>query len=214
MGVRAEKECGWGLSDDAGGRHDVLAWGDLSGDCDQSGTALPVHSNRTEAKMRSLMPVAVILLSSVSAFGKYYEAERYDVTLRLDSQGDLAVTETVVFRFVVGPFQFVFREIAATETDGIDHVQAWFDGRPCALGTGPGEVEISGSSPVMVRWHFAPIMSGSHTFTVQYRATGIMRPAGDSQALSWRVLPQQSNYSIGASVIDLEYPPGVEPQAD
>jgi Predicted membrane protein (DUF2207) len=162
--------------------------------------------------MRNLTPVAVILLSSVSAFGKYYEAERYDATLHLDSRGVLAVTETVVFRFVGGPFQYVFREIAATETDGIEDVQAWIDGRPCASGTGPGEVEIHGSSPVMVRWHFAPVSEGSHTFTVQYRAAGTVRPARDSQALVWRALPQERGFRIASSDIVLEYPSGVEPR--
>jgi hypothetical protein len=81
------------------------------------------------------------------------------------------------------------------------------------LGSGPGEVEILGSSPVMVRWHFSEILSGTHTFTVQYRAAGTVRPSGDSQALIWRVLPQQRSYGIGASAIDLEYPPGVAPRA-
>ena len=163
--------------------------------------------------MRTLTPVVLILLSSVCAFGKYYEANRYDVKLQLDSRGVLTVTETTAFRFVVGPFSYVFREIAATETDGIDNVQASMDGQPCALGTGPGEVEISGSSPVIVRWHFAEILSGTHTFTVQYRAAGTVRPSGDSQTLVWRVLPQQRSYGIGASAIDLEYPPGVAPRA-
>ena len=87
--------------------------------------------------MRALTPVVLILLSSVCAFGKYYEANQYDVKLQLDSRGVLTVTETVAFRFVVGPFSYVFREIAATETDGIDNVQASMDGQPCALGTGP-----------------------------------------------------------------------------
>ena len=163
--------------------------------------------------MRTLTPVALLLLSSISAFGKYYEAERYDVTLHLDSQGVLAVTETVVFHFVGGPFTYVFREIAATETDGIEDVQASIDGEPCAWGTGPGEVEIHGSSRVMVRWHFAPVLSGSHTFTVQYRAAGTVRPGRDSRHLAWRVLPPQRGYGIGSSEIVLEYPPAVEPRA-
>src|ERR1017187_10092189 len=149
--------------------------------------------------MRTLTTVAAILLSCIPAFGKYYEAEHYNVTLHLDSQGVLTVTETVDFHFVAGPFEYVFREIAATETDGIAGVQAAMDGRPCGSGTGPGEVEIHGSSPVMVRWHFNPVMTGTHTFTVQYRAAGTLRPAGDSQALIWRVLPPQHNYHIGSS---------------
>jgi hypothetical protein len=152
------------------------------------------------------------LLSSVSAFGKYYEAQDYDVKLHLDSRGVLTVTEAVKYRFVAGPFSYVFREIAATETDGIDDVQAWMDGLPCASGTGPGQVEIQGSSPVVVRWHFAEILSGYHSFAVQYRAAGTLRPSANSQTLVWRVLPRQRSYGVGASAVDLEYPPGVVPR--
>ena len=162
--------------------------------------------------MRTLTPLVLILLSGVSAFGKYYEANRYDVKLQLDSRGVLTVTETTEFRFVVGPFTYVFREIADTETDGIENVKAWMDGQPCASGTGPGEVEIQGKSPVMVRWHFTEILSGVHTFIVQYRVAGTVRPSPDSQALIWRVLPQQRSYGVGASTVDLEYPPGVVPR--
>ncbi len=153
------------------------------------------------------------VLSSVSAFGKYYEATHYDVHLQLEPAGVLAVTETVDFRFVAGPFQFVFRDIAATETDGIRDVEASLDGQPCAAGTGPGQVEISGTSPVQVRWHFAPLMEGSHTFTVSYRAAGVIRPGSDAQTLRWRALPQERSYRIGSSNITLEYPAGIQPIA-
>ena len=134
-----------------------------------------------QANIRILTAVAGILLSGVSASGKYYEAERYDATLRLDSRGGLAVTETVAFRFVVGEFTYVFRDIATTETDGIANVRASMDGRPCAEGTGAGEVEIHGSSPVKVVWHFAPILNQTHTFTVEYYAAGVVRAGGGSR---------------------------------
>jgi uncharacterized membrane protein YgcG len=165
-----------------------------------------------EANMRNLTLLAALFLSSLSAFAKYYEAEDYDTTLRLDSRGDVTVTETVVFRFVAGPFRYVFRDIATNETDGIEDVQAWMDGRPCASGTGPGEVEIRGSSPVTVRWHFEPVLAGTHTFKLQYRAAGLLRPGRDSQTLVWRVLPRPREYQIGASRIVVEYPAGVEPR--
>ena len=163
--------------------------------------------------MRTLTTVAALLLSSIPAFGKYYEAQNYNVTLQLDSQGVLTVTETADFRFVAGPFTYVFRDIAATETDGIGGVLAWMDGRPCGSGTGPGEAEIHGSSPVKVLWHFAEILSGNHTFTVQYRAAGTIRPAGGAQRLIWRVFPQQDNYSVRASDIVLEYPADIKPRS-
>jgi uncharacterized membrane protein YgcG len=163
--------------------------------------------------MRTLPVVAALLVACFTASAKSYRAERYDVDLRLDSQGGLDVTETVDFRFIAGPFHYVFREIAATETDGIENVHASMDGVPCDAGTGPGQVEISGTSPVEVRWYFDPIFSGNHTFVVHYRAAGVLRPSPDSQTLIWRVLPQKRGYGIGMSEIVLHYPDVIEASA-
>jgi hypothetical protein len=78
------------------------------------------------------------------AAAKDYRAERYDVTLNLDRHGKLAVVETVEtvdFRFLGGPFHFVFRDLDTGYTDGISHVRA----------SGPGNVEISNDSPIHLR---------------------------------------------------------------
>jgi uncharacterized membrane protein YgcG len=161
--------------------------------------------------MRTSPVLALLLLSSLAASAKFYEAERYDVKLQLDSRGELAVTETIDARFIAGPFHFFFRELATTETDGISDVRAAIDGTPCPPGTGPGEVEITGTSPVMVRWYFDSIMSGAHTFTVQYRVLGAIRPNPDSQSLVWRILPSKRGYTIRSSAFALEYPAAVAP---
>ena len=162
-------------------------------------------------RRRSLTPVAVLLFSAVPASAKYYAADRYDVELQLDRQGSLTVTETLVFRFGSGPFQFAYRDIAATETDGIEDVQAWMDERLCPLGTGPGEVEIHGRSRVMVKWHFAQLSNQVHTFTVRYRVAGTLRTSANAQTLIWRALPPERGYRIQASEIVLEYPRGIDP---
>ncbi len=164
--------------------------------------------------MRAIQSVLLVLLACGTAAAKYYEAKRYDSFLNLDSQGVLTVSETVVFHFVDGPFTFVFREIATTETDGIDQVEASIDGQRCISGTGPGQVEIKGRSPVVVRWHFAPMITGAHTFTVRYRVRGAIRTAADgSQSLVWRALPPTRSYPIDASDIVLAYPSAVQPRS-
>src|SRR3974390_2506650 len=162
-------------------------------------------------RSHSLTPVAVLLLSTVPASAKHYAADRYDVELQLDQRGSLAVTETVVFRFGAGPFHYAFREIATTETDGVEGVEAWMDGRLCAPGNGSGEVEIDGASKVRVKWHFLPLSNEVHTFTVRYRVAGTLRTSGDAQTLIWRALPSERAYRIEASDIVVEYPRGIHP---
>jgi len=163
--------------------------------------------------MRLAASIFALLITASPAAAKFYEATHYDVKLQLGPQGTLTVAETIDFRFVAGPFTYVFRDLATTQTDGIDQVQASLDGRPCSTGTGPGQVEIEGTSPVKVRWHFPEIISGNHTFTLTYRVAGVIRPNGSGQLLSWRALPHKKDYTILSSEIALEYPQTIEPQS-
>ena len=176
---------------------------------------MAMKSKREPLTISRMYVLAAILITlcTGSLHAKSYEAARYDVTLHLDSQGVLSVTETAVFHFIAGPFTFVYRDISASSTDGIDSVQAWINGRPCPLGKGPGEVEIHGSSPVVVRWHFPPILDGNGTFTVQYRAAGTVRREESGQGLRWHALPPKRDYPIGSSEVVLEYPEDITPQS-
>ncbi|MDW8268545.1 MAG: DUF2207 domain-containing protein, partial [Anaerolineae bacterium] len=115
------------------------------------------------------------LLPTAAAAAKTYWAERYDVDLVIESDGRLLVTETVVFRFEGGPFTYVFRELAFTELDDIQVVEASVDGRPLPQGTDPGQVEIELGRPLEVTWHLPPTSDATHTFTLVYRVEGAIR---------------------------------------
>lgn len=163
-------------------------------------------------RTKTVTPVTVaVLFCALPALAKEYRAESYKVTLHVDQQGVLAVTEAVVFHFEGGPFTYVFRDISAKNTDGITGVSAWMDGHPLAPGVNPGEAEIEGTSPVRVRWHFAPLTDESHLFTVRYLARGALRPSGGVQLLRWRVVPQERGYHIDSGDVTLEYPAGASP---
>jgi hypothetical protein len=150
-----------------------------------------------------LAPSAALLVFGCSAAqAKKYTAERYDVQLQLEQPGNLAVSETVTFRFEGGPFTYVYRDIAATETDGIVDVRTFMDGHPV-------EASVTGESPVRVRWQFDPISDQTHTFTVNYRALGVVRAGNGVQTLAWRALPPERKYRIAESEITLAAPPGV-----
>ena len=151
-----------------------------------------------------------LLLSCLPAFAKQYEANQYDVSLALSPAGILHVTETVEFHFGGGSFRYVYRTLATTETDGIDEVQAWFDGVECPRGAGSGQVEIRGSSPVRVVWHFGPSRNEVHVFRLSYRVKGAIRKLEDADALVWRALPPDREYRIAASRISLEYPEDIK----
>jgi hypothetical protein len=136
---------------------------------------------------------------------KDYLAERFDVQFDLQPDGSALVTETVVFRFNGGPFTYAFREIAATETDGVTFIAASMDGATMPLGTQAGEVEVTGDDPLTVRWHFAPTSDTTHEFVARYRVAGVVR-TGETDTIRWRAIPQEHAYPIERSSITLTYP--------
>ena len=70
--------------------------------------------------LSSLIVLALAVVAAAPAWAaKDYNAERFDVQFELQPDGSALVTEKVVFRFEGGPFTYAFRDIAATETDGI-----------------------------------------------------------------------------------------------
>ncbi|MCK7461795.1 MAG: hypothetical protein MZU84_06915 [Sphingobacterium sp.] len=99
-------------------------------------------------------------------------AERFDVQIDIQSLARSANVETVEFRFSGDRYTFAFREISATETDGVTFADASMDGVPMPLGTQAGAVEVRAEDPLKVTWHFrrtsvptrlhGPLSGGGH----------------------------------------------------
>lgn len=159
-------------------------------------------------RLRTLLLVLVLCLlaAPVVNAAKSYSADRYDVDIEIVEDGSLLVTETVVFRFVGGPFTTVFRDLVAAETDGIGQVVAGMDGQTLPAGIGPGKVEIRNLPAAHVEWRFAPTSDAVHTFTLSYRMLGVIRRDGGADVLSLRALPSEHDYSIGSSTVRVAYP--------
>jgi hypothetical protein len=163
--------------------------------------------------MSRKLSITLILVLLVSLFlarpalaAKTYRAERFDVQIDLEGNGSAVITETVEFRFEGDPFTFAFREISATETDGLTFLEASMDGASMSQGTEAGQVEVEAGDPLKVTWHFAPTSNTTHVFTVRYRADGVIRK-GDGDTFIWRAIPEEHEYSIAHSTITLTHPP-------
>ncbi|MBC7875742.1 MAG: DUF2207 domain-containing protein [Anaerolineales bacterium] len=151
-----------------------------------------------------ILLLSLFITTPVLAAKSYY-AEYFDVQIDIQEDGSAIITETVEFRFEGEPFTFAFREISATETDGLTFLDASMDGNPMPQGTGAGQVEIEDGDPLKVTWHFPPTSDTSHVFVIRYRANGIIR-TGDADTLIWRAVPEDHDYSIEHSTITLTYP--------
>ena len=161
--------------------------------------------------LSSLIVLALAVVAAAPAWAaKDYIAERFDVQFELQPDGSALVAEKVVFRFEGGPFTYAFRDIAATETDGLAFVEAGMDGEEMPLGTQAGHVEVTGSDPVTVKWHFAPASDTTHEFVVRYRVDGVVRKLA-ADTIRWRAIPQDHDYPIERSTITFTYPPAARP---
>lgn len=154
----------------------------------------------------AIVALVCLLWSGPALADKSYSADRFDVDLTLQPDGSLVVRETIIFRFVGGPFTYVFRDLAYTGLDEIDRLQAGMDGDILSQGTGPGQVEIVAGRPLKVTWHFASTSDSVHEFVLTYRVQGAVRQETDADALIWRAIPEDHDYDIERSTITLRYP--------
>ena len=155
--------------------------------------------------------IVLALLAVTPAWAaRDYRAERFDVQFDLQPDGSALVTETVDFRFDGGPFTYAFRDIEATETDGLTFISASKDGETMPLGTQAGQVEVTDSDPLKVKWHFAPTSDATHEFVVRYRVAGVVRKL-DADMIRWRAIPQEHDYPIDRSSVALTYPASAKP---
>jgi hypothetical protein len=163
-----------------------------------------------------LLPLLfVALLFSIAAQDdKSYSADRFDVDVVAQTDRSLRVEETVAFRFVGGPFSFVFRELPTDHTDGITDIVAGVDGVPWPEGTGPGQVEIEGNDPIVVTWHLSPTSDTVQNFTLSYRALGVVRQGEEGDVLDWQALPDEYEYDIASSTVTVSYPAGATRQGE
>ena len=97
-----------------------------------------------------VLVIGLALLPVTALAAKSYSADRFDVDIAVQPDGALLVTETVVFRFVGGPFSTVLREIPTDLTDGVAQVTASMDGVALAPGTQASSKRCSSDETTMV----------------------------------------------------------------
>ncbi len=150
--------------------------------------------------------IGLALVPSTALAAKSYSADRFDVDIAVQPDGSLVVTETVVFRFVGGPFTMVFRDIPTDLTDGIAQVTASMDGVALPPGMQAGQVEIKQGRRLNVKWHLEATSDSVHTFVLTYRAFGVIRQESDADVLIWQALPDDYDYAIASSTVTVTYP--------
>lgn len=154
-----------------------------------------------------ILAVFLLFLPGKVQAGKDYVAEHFDVDIVVNDSGSMQVTETVAFRFMGGPFTYVYRDLDKNRTDGITFIGAMLDGRSLPVN---GEnalewVEVQEGDPLTITWHFAPTTDQTHVFRLTYQVAGVIRK-NEMDDIIWMVIPPEHEYRSQASHITVSFP--------
>jgi hypothetical protein len=169
---------------------------------------------------RIAIPVSVaaaLLAAAVvpALAAKSYRAEHFHSRVMVEPGGSIVVTETI--RFVFGPdgFTYVFRELPSRRMDGLTIVEASMDGVPMERGKAAGQYEVKRDDDSRrIVWHFPATSNATRTFTVTYRAAGVVWQDAESDVLAWTLLPTRHEYAIDCASGEVAYPGGATLIAD
>jgi hypothetical protein len=153
---------------------------------------------------------AAVLAAAVhpAAAAKSYRAEHFHSRVLVEPGGSIVVTETIRFAFGPDEFTYVYRELPSRKTDGVTILDASMDGVPMARGKSAGQFEVKREdNRRRVIWHFPATSNASRTFTVTYRAAGVVWQDRDSDVLAWTLLPTRHEYAIDCASGEVAYPP-------
>jgi uncharacterized membrane protein len=67
-------------------------------------------------------------------------------------------------------------------------------------------VEITGNDPIVVTWHLSPTSDAVQTFTLSYRALGVVRQGDEADVLDWQALPDEYEYDIASNRVTVSFP--------
>ncbi len=139
--------------------------------------------------------------------GKDYVAERFDVDIVVQDGGSMQVTETIAFRFMGGPFTYVYRDLDKYRTDGIGFSGATLDGMSLPVNgeTALEWVEVQEGDPLTITWHFEPTTDQTRVFQLTYQVAGIVRK-NETDDIIWMAIPSEHEYRSQASHITVRYP--------
>jgi hypothetical protein len=153
--------------------------------------------------------IAAVLVAAVipARAAKSYRAERFHTRIVVEPGGAVVVTETLRFEFGSDSFTYVYRDLPTRKTDGVDILAASMDGVPMERGKAAGQFEVKREdNRRRVVWHFPATANAVHTFSVTYRASGVVWQDAERDVLAWTLLPTKHEYGIECASGEVEYP--------
>jgi uncharacterized membrane protein YgcG len=154
-----------------------------------------------------LLLVCLLFMPGRVSADKDYIAEHFDVDIQLGDNGTMQVTETISFRFMGGPFTYVYRSLEKTRTDGITFISAELDGVPLPVNvdSAPEWVAVEEGDPLTITWHFLETTDQLRVYSLTYLVSGIVRK-NVTDDIVWYAIPPDHDYRVQESRITIQYP--------
>lgn len=172
--------------------------------------------------MRKLRHLILLLTLTVFAAGalpasaqsKSLVWERYDVTLDVQPDGDLRVTERQAISFTSGTFTFGFAVIPLDKIERITDVQVSEPGGPVYQQTDYSIEPYTfwtdqNGDELEIRWNFPP-STGTRTFDLSYTAEGAIRIHDSGDKLQWIAIDGERDFPIQAGSVTVNLPQGAQ----
>ncbi|HEU4322221.1 MAG TPA: DUF2207 domain-containing protein [Roseiflexaceae bacterium] len=155
-----------------------------------------------------------------------------DVTLIINTDGSLDVTERFTLAYSGGPFTHVSRSIPHGNLTGISNISVSEGIQPYREqgGEEPGtftvrqapvftlkpgsssDVTMTQDEATTIDWYFAPVSDQERSFALSYRAEGAVRLDDAAYTLRWSAVHSDRGAPVDRSMVSLWFPPSVRPQ--
>lgn len=158
------------------------------------------------AKLMGLLMLILMLvsLSPAHAFAedRSFEITNVEIYARIDSNGNMHVTEFDTYRFE-GAFNGILVNLNSSGSDGIENFQAY---EVVGKRDQPLEVEASVSGTIHDYRVYAPSEDETKVFKITYSIRNVIQVYADIAQLYWKFFDETNSSSMQSVVIEIELP--------
>jgi len=135
-----------------------------------------------------------------------FEIGEVEIHARMDSDGNMQVTETDTYHFS-GAFNGIIVDIHTTGSDGIEHFQAFevTDQQDIPL-----DIEQSSDGDKLQYTIHSPSEDETKVFKLTYSLKNVVQVYADTAELYWKFFDETNPSVLGSVLIDVELPNGAE----
>ncbi|WP_230986778.1 DUF2207 domain-containing protein [Cohnella fermenti] len=149
----------------------------------------------------------LLLLSVAPAYAddRSFEISATDIHARIDSAGDMFVTERDTYRFD-GAFNGILVDLNAAGSDGIEQFEAY---EVSGEDKTPLEVEQTADGDALHYKVFSESVDTTKEFELTYTVKNVVQVYADTAELYWKFFDETNANPLGSVSIEIELPAGI-----